>query len=227
VACSAFPADHVGDGWCDDYTPFNTAACGWDGGDCCTAIQGHQNCRDPSHRNYGTHTPKGAIPAPRNPRYTITTRPETTHEVATNYNNYYELSYSKAFDVSSTVEVRDALTRVAPCMHHVGMFFRPDGGCALRNTLLNNMQRCADPPLSPPPFLPLPVPFDPPLSLLLQAFFHHPNWAINITGLVDRPQVINVVDLIAEMQLEERYYRHRCVEAWAIAVPWLGFPMYA
>ena len=62
--------------------------------------------------------------------------------------------------------------------------------------------------------------------LWFQAFFHHPTWSINITGLVDRPQVIRVVDLIAEMQLEERYYRHRCVEAWAIAVPWLGFPMY-
>lgn len=56
-------------------------------------------------------------------------------------------------------------------------------------------------------------------------FFMDPKWQVQITGLVDRPMTISISDLIAKMHLEERYYRHRCVEAWAIAVPWLGFPL--
>jgi methionine sulfoxide reductase catalytic subunit len=35
----------------------------------------------------------------------------------------------------------------------------------------------------------------------------------------------NIDDLLKPMKLEERLYRHRCVEAWAMAVPWTGFPM--
>jgi methionine sulfoxide reductase catalytic subunit len=52
-------------------------------------------------------------------------------------------------------------------------------------------------------------------------------WEIAIEGQVEKPFVIGIDDLLAKMPLEERVYRHRCVEAWAVAVPWSGFPMKA
>ena len=50
-------------------------------------------------------------------------------------------------------------------------------------------------------------------------------WEIRIDGLVERPVTLDLDDLVRKMGLEERLYRHRCVEAWAMAVPWTGFPM--
>jgi len=50
-------------------------------------------------------------------------------------------------------------------------------------------------------------------------------WTIEITGLVKKARTVDVDDLIRAMGLEERLYRHRCVEAWAMAVPWTGFPL--
>ena len=50
-------------------------------------------------------------------------------------------------------------------------------------------------------------------------------WTIKIDGMVEKPQEIGVDDLIRRMPLEERLYRHRCVEAWSMAIPWSGFPM--
>lgn len=52
-------------------------------------------------------------------------------------------------------------------------------------------------------------------------------WRIEITGLVQRPFEIDTDDLLRKIPLEERLYRHRCVEAWSIAVPWTGFPLKA
>ena len=52
-------------------------------------------------------------------------------------------------------------------------------------------------------------------------------WAITIDGMVAKPQTIAIDDLLKMMPLEERTYRHRCVEAWAMAVPWSGFPLSA
>ena len=52
-------------------------------------------------------------------------------------------------------------------------------------------------------------------------------WEIEISGLVEKPMTLDVDDLIKEMPLEERIYRFRCVEAWAMVVPWVGFPMKA
>jgi methionine sulfoxide reductase catalytic subunit len=52
----------------------------------------------------------------------------------------------------------------------------------------------------------------------------HP-WEIEVAGLVERPFVIDRDALVRRMGLEERIYRHRCVEAWSIAVPWTGFPL--
>jgi len=50
-------------------------------------------------------------------------------------------------------------------------------------------------------------------------------WEIKIDGLVEKPFTISIDDLIAKMNLEERLYRHRCVEAWSMTIPWSGFPM--
>jgi len=55
-------------------------------------------------------------------------------------------------------------------------------------------------------------------------FQPHP-WTVEISGLVAKPQKLAIEDLIAKMPIEERLYRHRCVEAWAMAVPWIGFPL--
>ena len=50
-------------------------------------------------------------------------------------------------------------------------------------------------------------------------------WTVTIDGMVEKEMQVGVDDLLKAMKLEERLYRHRCVEAWAIAVPWTGFPM--
>jgi sulfoxide reductase catalytic subunit YedY len=50
-------------------------------------------------------------------------------------------------------------------------------------------------------------------------------WTIKIDGLVEKPIEIGVDDLMRKMTLEERAYRHRCVEAWSMAIAWTGFPV--
>ncbi len=52
----------------------------------------------------------------------------------------------------------------------------------------------------------------------------HP-WQIEISGLVAKPRLFDIDELARFIPLEERYYRFRCVEAWAMAVPWTGFPL--
>ena len=52
-------------------------------------------------------------------------------------------------------------------------------------------------------------------------------WTIKIDGMVEKPLTIDIDDLLKKVPLEERLYRHRCVEAWSMAVPWTGFPMKA
>ncbi|MGJ3253084.1 MAG: protein-methionine-sulfoxide reductase catalytic subunit MsrP [Elainellaceae cyanobacterium] len=51
------------------------------------------------------------------------------------------------------------------------------------------------------------------------------DWKVEITGLVNNPKTYDVDDIIATFPLEERIYRFRCVEAWSMVVPWIGFPM--
>lgn len=51
------------------------------------------------------------------------------------------------------------------------------------------------------------------------------DWKVEVTGLVKNPQTYDLDDLTQRFPLEERIYRFRCVEAWAMVVPWLGFPM--
>ncbi|MEL7083462.1 MAG: protein-methionine-sulfoxide reductase catalytic subunit MsrP [Cyanobacteria bacterium P01_G01_bin.4] len=51
-------------------------------------------------------------------------------------------------------------------------------------------------------------------------------WRLEVTGLVRNPTTYDLDDLTSKFPLEERVYRFRCVEAWAMVVPWLGFPMH-
>lgn len=52
-------------------------------------------------------------------------------------------------------------------------------------------------------------------------------WQVRIDGMVEQEQLLDIDDLLRRMPLEERLYRHRCVEAWSMDVPWSGFPMKA
>jgi sulfoxide reductase catalytic subunit YedY len=52
-------------------------------------------------------------------------------------------------------------------------------------------------------------------------------WTVTLDGMVEQQQTLDIDDLIRQMPLEERVYRHRCVEAWSMAVPWTGFPLKA
>jgi len=52
-------------------------------------------------------------------------------------------------------------------------------------------------------------------------------WNIEIAGLVAEPRTIGFEDLMKQMPVEDRVYRHRCVEAWAITIPYTGFPLSA
>jgi len=161
--CAAFPAAFLGDGWCDAHEPFNTLACGWDGGDCCDPASPILDCRDPAHPSYGQSSAKGSYPAPANPRYGVFAgRSESTKTVAQSYCNAYEFTYSK--------------TQVKAVAEQYAAYFGPP-------------------------------------------------WAVAITGDVDAPLTIDVADLIRRFHLEQRTYAHRCVEAWSIIVPWVGFPL--
>ena len=50
-------------------------------------------------------------------------------------------------------------------------------------------------------------------------------WEITIDGLVDNPGTFSLADLTADMTMEERLYRFRCVEAWSMVIPWNGFEL--
>jgi len=52
-------------------------------------------------------------------------------------------------------------------------------------------------------------------------------WTVTFDGLVEEERSVDIDTLIRAMSLEERVYRLRCVEAWAMTVPWTGFPMAA
>lgn len=52
-------------------------------------------------------------------------------------------------------------------------------------------------------------------------------WTVTFDGLVEKEMTVDFDTLVRQMPLEERLYRHRCVEAWSMAVPWSGFPMKA
>lgn len=50
-------------------------------------------------------------------------------------------------------------------------------------------------------------------------------WAVEIDGLVDRPGSYDLADILAKVDIDERIYRFRCVEAWSMVIPWNGFEL--
>ena len=52
-------------------------------------------------------------------------------------------------------------------------------------------------------------------------------WTVTFDGMVEKPITIDAEALLAQMPREERVYRHRCVEAWSMVVPWSGFGLAA
>jgi methionine sulfoxide reductase catalytic subunit len=50
-------------------------------------------------------------------------------------------------------------------------------------------------------------------------------WTVRVEGMVAKPADYQLEDFIKPYKLEERIYRHRCVEAWSMVIPWMGFPM--
>src|SRR3954468_6511798 len=50
-------------------------------------------------------------------------------------------------------------------------------------------------------------------------------WAVSVEGLVKKPKVFDIDDLLKLAQQEERVYRFRCVEGWSMVIPWVGFPL--
>jgi sulfoxide reductase catalytic subunit YedY len=50
-------------------------------------------------------------------------------------------------------------------------------------------------------------------------------WTLAVEGLVKRPKTFDIDALVKLAPLEERIYRHRCVEGWSMVIPWLGFPL--
>ena len=59
---------------------------------------------------------------------------------------------------------------------------------------------------------------------LVKSFSTAP-WKVEIKGLVEKPGTVDLEDFFKHLASEERVYRFRCVEAWAMTVPWTGFPM--
>ncbi len=53
--------------------------------------------------------------------------------------------------------------------------------------------------------------------------FHTSPWAVSIEGEVKKPIKLSMDDILKVAPLEERIYRHRCVERWSIVVPWIGY----
>ncbi len=61
-------------------------------------------------------------------------------------------------------------------------------------------------------------------ATLAASLVTHP-WQVSVEGAVRRPKVFGVDDLIKANPLEDRIYRHRCVEGWSMVIPWVGFPL--
>lgn len=50
-------------------------------------------------------------------------------------------------------------------------------------------------------------------------------WTVRVDGFVKKPADYHLEDFLKPYKLEDRIYRHRCVEAWSIVIPWRGFPL--
>lgn len=55
--------------------------------------------------------------------------------------------------------------------------------------------------------------------------FQSSPWSVTIDGEVNNPMTLDIDDIYKKFDLEERIYRFRCVEAWSMVIPWIGFPL--
>jgi sulfoxide reductase catalytic subunit YedY len=62
------------------------------------------------------------------------------------------------------------------------------------------------------------------VALMAKDFKTSP-WTVEVGGLVNKPQTFGVEDLLKKFNQQERIYRLRCVEAWSMVIPWMGFPL--
>ncbi len=51
-------------------------------------------------------------------------------------------------------------------------------------------------------------------------------WSVEIGGMVNKPGIYDLSDILGGKSMQERIYRFRCVEAWSMIVPWIGFPLH-
>jgi sulfoxide reductase catalytic subunit YedY len=61
----------------------------------------------------------------------------------------------------------------------------------------------------------------------LSANFRTRPWTVSLEGLVAKPKKLDIDAILKLAPLEERIYRHRCVEGWSMVIPWVGFPLSA
>jgi sulfoxide reductase catalytic subunit YedY len=54
---------------------------------------------------------------------------------------------------------------------------------------------------------------------------HTRPWSVTIAGEAAKTGTFTIEDILSPHPLEERIYRHRCVEAWSMVIPWVGFPL--
>ncbi len=50
-------------------------------------------------------------------------------------------------------------------------------------------------------------------------------WSVSVEGEVDKPGTLDIEEILTQFDLEERIYRLRCIEAWSMVIPWVGFPL--
>jgi len=62
------------------------------------------------------------------------------------------------------------------------------------------------------------------VNKLSENFKSHP-WTVEVYGLVNKPKKYSIEELLKKFPQEERIYRLRCVEAWSMVIPWMGFPL--
>ncbi len=59
----------------------------------------------------------------------------------------------------------------------------------------------------------------------MSAHFRTRPWTVAIDGMVKKPKTLDIDTILKLAPLEERIYRHRCVEGWSMVIPWVGFPL--
>ena len=62
-------------------------------------------------------------------------------------------------------------------------------------------------------------------AMLAQKYLKPDPWTVSVEGECNKPAKYHMEDILKGQALEERVYRHRCVEAWSLVIPWIGFPL--